>query len=206
MGQATGAGKTVRMGPRLRRDAAANRERVLEAATAAVRREGDKVPIATIAADAGVGVATLYRSFPTREALLAALSHRAFLLVLGHARRAARYRGPAVAAVAAFFEAVLEDRDKLILPLHGGPVDLDRATAAVQTEIRSTLQSLLDRGREDGSIRQPVTAGDLIIAGAQFASPLPNVGDWGRVARRGMRVYLSGLGSEPGTALGAGER
>lgn len=189
--------------PALRRDAAANRERVLQAATAAVHREGEKVPIATIAADAGVGVATVYRSFPTREALLAALSHRAFLLVLGHAQRATRRRGPALAAVASFFESVLRDRDELVLPLHGGPVDVDPAAVEVQTEIRSMLRSLLDRGREDGSIRQPVSAGDLIIAGAQFASPLPNVADWDRVARRQMRVYLSGLGAEPVAAPSA---
>jgi AcrR family transcriptional regulator len=43
---------------------------VLAAAAAAIRREGAGVPIATIAADAGVGVGTLYRRYPSREALL----------------------------------------------------------------------------------------------------------------------------------------
>ena len=53
----------------LRSDAAANRERILAAATIAVRRDGERVPMATIADEAGVGVGTLYRHYPTRSAL-----------------------------------------------------------------------------------------------------------------------------------------
>ena len=56
---------------RLRSDAAANRERIVAAATIAVRRDGEKVPMATIADEAGVGIGTLYRHYPTRPALLA---------------------------------------------------------------------------------------------------------------------------------------
>jgi hypothetical protein len=74
---------------RLRSDAAANRERILAAATIAITRAGEKVPMATIADQAGVGIGTLYRHFPTRPALLAALTMRSFELVLQHARTAA---------------------------------------------------------------------------------------------------------------------
>ena len=56
----------------------ANRERVLDAATELVRRDGEKVPMADIAGRAGVGVGTVYRHFATREALLGALVHRSF--------------------------------------------------------------------------------------------------------------------------------
>jgi AcrR family transcriptional regulator len=69
---------------RLRSDAAANRERILTAATIAVTRDGEKVPMATIADEAGVGIGTLYRHYPTRPALLAALTLRSFHLVLQH--------------------------------------------------------------------------------------------------------------------------
>ena len=57
-----------------RSDAAANRDRLLAAATVAVKHDGEKVPMATVAAQAGVGVGTLYRHYPTREALLSALA------------------------------------------------------------------------------------------------------------------------------------
>ena len=69
---------TQQAGRALRSDAAANRERILAAATTAVRRDGERVPMATIAEAAGVGIGTLYRHYPTRPALLAALTLRSF--------------------------------------------------------------------------------------------------------------------------------
>ncbi|OIK24789.1 TetR/AcrR family transcriptional regulator [Streptomyces malaysiense] len=56
----------------LRADARRNRERILEAAVRAFSEKGADVPIDTIAKAAGVGSATLYRHFPTREALVEA--------------------------------------------------------------------------------------------------------------------------------------
>src|SRR5699024_3184554 len=66
---------------RPRRDAEENRRRLLIAAASAILREGRSVPLATIAAEAGVGIGTLYRSYPDREALLRALEHRAYGLL-----------------------------------------------------------------------------------------------------------------------------
>ncbi|WP_046086626.1 helix-turn-helix domain-containing protein [Streptomyces antioxidans] len=54
----------------MRSDAASNHRRVLEAARTLFVSRGLDVPMATIARRAGVGVATLYRRFPTREALV----------------------------------------------------------------------------------------------------------------------------------------
>lgn len=177
----------------LRSDAAANRERLLAAAAVAVTREGEKVPMATIAADAGVGVGTLYRHYPTRAALLAALSRRAFALVLDHARAAAQDGGSAVEAIGAFLDHVIADRNDLTLPLHGGPTVQDDATMALQTAIRKTLGAILRRGRDDGTIGRDVSAADIIFKGAMLAQPLPHVGDWDQVARRQARIFLAGL-------------
>lgn len=58
-------------GPPLRADALRNRERILRAARAAFAAHGIDVPMATIARRAGVGTATLYRRFPTRDDLVA---------------------------------------------------------------------------------------------------------------------------------------
>ncbi|MBV8991799.1 MAG: helix-turn-helix transcriptional regulator, partial [Solirubrobacterales bacterium] len=102
---------------RLRSDAAANRERILVAATAVVRRQGEKVPMATIADEAGVGIGTVYRHYPTRSALLTALTERSFRLVLDHARAAARSKEPAPVALAQFLEQTIASRDAFILPL-----------------------------------------------------------------------------------------
>src|SRR4051812_18188098 len=59
--------------PRPRRaDAQRNRDRLLAAATAAFAEQGEDVALETIAARAGVGIGTLYRHFPNRDALVAA--------------------------------------------------------------------------------------------------------------------------------------
>jgi AcrR family transcriptional regulator len=176
-----------------RSDAQANRERLLAAAAAEIRARGNHVPMAEIADRAGVGIGTLYRHFPTREHLLSALTARAFTLALQHARSAAERPGPAADAVGAFFAATIEHRDQLVLPLHGGPSDLDDEARQLRAEIRTVLGAILRRGRLDGSIRADVTPGDIIITGAQLAQPLATVANWDHQARRQARIYLAGL-------------
>jgi AcrR family transcriptional regulator len=178
---------------RPRSDAAANRERILAAATIAVRRDGERVPMATIADEAGVGIGTLYRHYPTRPSLLAALTKRSFNLVLQHARAAALSDEPPPAVLAQFFEQTIVARDQFVLPLHGGPVIHDEKIAALQTEIRQLLDKVLARGRCDGTIRPDVTPTDIIITGAMLAQPLPHVPDWDRLARRQAGLFIAGL-------------
>jgi AcrR family transcriptional regulator len=178
---------------RPRSDAAANRERILAAATIAVRRDGERVPMAKIADEAGVGIGTLYRHYPTRSALLAALTLRSFELVLTHARAVALSGEPAPAALEQFFERTIAARDQLILPLHGGPVVHDGKIVALRAEIRSLLEQVLARGRRDRTIRPDATPSDVIIAGAMLAQPLPHTGDWDQLARRQARIFVAGL-------------
>jgi AcrR family transcriptional regulator len=178
---------------RLRSDAAANRERILAAATIAVGRDGERVPMATIADEAGVGIGTLYRHYPTRSALLAALTLRSFQLVLRHARAAAQSDEPAPAAIEQFFERTIAARNQLILPLHGGPVIHDEKIVALRAEIRSLLEQVLARGRRDRTIRPDATPSDIIIAGAMLAQPLPHTADWDQLARRQATIFVAGL-------------
>ncbi len=178
---------------RLRSDAAANRERILAAATIAVRRDGERVPMATIADEAGVGIGTLYRHYPTRPALLADLTLRSFQLVLQNARAAALSDEPAPAALAQFFEQTIAERNDLILPLHGGPVVLDEKIVALRSEIRNLLEQVLARGRRDRTIRPDAMPIDIIITGAMLAQPLPHAADWDQLARRQARIFVAGL-------------
>jgi AcrR family transcriptional regulator len=177
----------------LRRDAAANRDRVLDAASAAVRREGAGVPLATIAADAGVGVGTLYRRYPSREALLAALTHRSFQLVLDAAHRAAASDATAVNSLRSFIDQTIDHGADLVLPLHGGPVPLDPRTVALRTEVHEVLGRILRRGQRDGSIRPDVTTFDIVVFGAMLAQPLSHVPNWKLSARRQAVIYFEGL-------------
>jgi AcrR family transcriptional regulator len=177
----------------LRRDAADNRDRVLAAAAAAVRREGAAVPMATVAADAGVGVGTVYRHFPSREALLGALTHRSFQLVLDAAIRAAETDKSEIAAVRGFLDQTIEHGPDLVLPLHGGPLLMDQDTAAIQAEVHRRLGSLLRRGQQAGTIRHDVRTADLVIFGALLAQQLPHISEWNRTARRLVDIYLAGM-------------
>jgi AcrR family transcriptional regulator len=177
----------------LRRDAADNRDRVLAAAAAAVRREGTAVPMATVAANAGVGVGTVYRHFPSREALLGALTHRSFQLVLDAAAEAAETDQSGIAAVRGFLYRTIEHGPDLVLPLHGGPLLVDEGTATIQTEVHRRLGALLRRGQRDGTIRRGTRTTDLVIFGALLAQRLPHVPDWNRSARRLVDIYVAGM-------------
>jgi AcrR family transcriptional regulator len=185
--------KARRAKRRPRSDAAANRERILATATIAVRRDGGRVPMAKIADEAGVGIGTLYRHYPTRSALLAALMLRSFNLVLQHARTAAQSDEPAPAALTHFFEQTIAARNEFVLPLHGGPVIDDQKIVALQTDIRKLLGQVLARGRHDRTIRPDITPNDIIITGAMLAQPLPNAADWDQLARRQARIFVAGL-------------
>lgn len=182
----------------LRRDALANQERVLAAAVTAVLREGPQVPMATIAAEAGVGVGTLYRRYPNREALLDALTHRCFELVLQQARAAQAREGTALACLSWFWERMIDQRDQLVLPLVGGPPVTSTQTLTVQSQLHQCLQHLLERGQREGSIRGDIVTRDVIIFGAMLVTPLPGAEGWSPTARRQKEIYLDGL-SPPAT-------
>jgi AcrR family transcriptional regulator len=177
----------------LRRDAADNRDSVLAAAAIAVRREGVAVPMATIAADAGVGVGTVYRHFPSRDALLGALAHRSFEMVLEATRDAAAGNRTGIEAVRAFLDRTIDHGADLVLPMHGGPPIAAPATKKVQAEVHRILNSLLERGRQDATIRTDIEIGDVIVFGALLVQQLPHVQNWSRTARRLAAIYTAGL-------------
>jgi AcrR family transcriptional regulator len=176
----------------MRSDAMANQERVLAAAVTAVLREGRQVPMATIAAQARVGIGTLYRRYPSREALLEALTLRSFLLILNCANDAENLDGPGLAAVSSFLDCVISHRDELVLPLHGGPLPSDPDTLAARTSVHQALGRLLDRGRVDGSIRADATTRDIIVLGAMLAQ-IPDNPDTSQASLRLKAIFLDGL-------------
>jgi AcrR family transcriptional regulator len=176
-----------------RSDAARNHEALVRAATAAVHREGPRVSMATIAADAGVGVGTLYRHFPTREDLLNSLTHRSFEQVLSNVQAAEGEGTTASDALRRFIEAAITQRNELVLPLHGGlPVTVPQ-TLAVRDQVHRALQRIIERGRADGTIGQDVTPGDVVVFGAMLAQPRQSDPEWDTTCRRLLATYVNGL-------------
>jgi AcrR family transcriptional regulator len=178
-----------------RKDALRNRERVLGAATELVRSDGETVPMAKIAERAGVGVGTVYRHFATREELLGALVHRSFGLAVDNARAAAAHQGSALEGIRLFFLATLRDRERFVLPLHGGPPVFTPATRKRQADVRTALRTLLERGKAAGELRADLTPEDLIVATSLLSRPLPGTGDWDGLARRQIDLMIAGLGA-----------
>jgi AcrR family transcriptional regulator len=178
-----------------RSDAARNRQALVRAATAAVHREGLSVPLATIAADAGVGIGTLYRHFPTREDLLSSLTHASFEQVLANAKAAESTGRTAAEALAHFIEAAISQRNELVLPLHGGPRPASASTRVIRQHIHQIIQQIIDRGRSDGTIVRDVTPHDIVVFGSMLAQPRPPAPGWDATCRRLLATYLAGLGS-----------
>jgi AcrR family transcriptional regulator len=177
----------------MRRDAQRSERVLVRAATIAIHREGMHVPLGTIAADAGVGIGTLYRHFPTREALLAHLTHRSFEQVLANARDAQRLGTTPRDALRRFIEAAINQRNDLVLPLHGGPAITSADTLAVRAEVHHVLQAILDLGRADGSLKHDLTPRDIVVFGAMLAQPRPIDDTWDDTCRRLLTTYLDGL-------------
>jgi AcrR family transcriptional regulator len=178
---------------RVRSDALANQERVLAAAVTAVLREGRQVPMSTIAADAGVGIGTLYRRYPNREALLEALTLRAFRLVLQCAENAENLNEPGLGTLSSFLDCAISHADQLVLPLHGGPIPTAGDTLAARSSVHQVLERILDRGRRDGTIRADVSTRDIIVLTALLAHQLPNDRGSDQAPRRLKAFFLDGL-------------
>ncbi|MDT7790411.1 MAG: hypothetical protein QOF58_8830, partial [Pseudonocardiales bacterium] len=78
----------------MRADAARNREKVLEAARELFASKGFEVPLDEIATQAGVGPGTVYRHFPTKQALLGAIAEDRFRQLAVHAQAALEIDDP----------------------------------------------------------------------------------------------------------------
>jgi AcrR family transcriptional regulator len=183
---------------RPRRDAEVNRERILDAAVSLMLREGRHVPLADIAAEAGVGVGTLYRSYADREALLHALEYRAYGLLNQILDDIERLNLPGLEAIREYLERSLDAGGQLILPLHGAPPLVGAQAVKARQEINHRLEGFIERGQADGSIRAAVNATDVIVFSALISQPLPHGPRWPLLARRQLAIFVNGLaGSGP---------
>jgi AcrR family transcriptional regulator len=152
-----------------RTDALANRTALLDAAERAFLRHGPRVALDVVAREAGVGIGTLYRNFRDRDALLAAVVHRSYELVAGLAQAAADSPAPPLDALMDFFTGLIERRERLVLPLLGGPRPASGNVDPLSEAISAALDTIVQRGVERGDIRPDVSAIDLYIAGVMLA-------------------------------------
>jgi len=157
----------------LRADARRNRERVLEAAESVLATEGVSVPIDEVARRAGVGVGTVYRQFPTKEALLEAIMLRRMEKLVEEARSRAGVEDPG-AAFFGFLEHLAGEvsRKRDLADALGTGIDLGERSASVAQELTSAVADLLDRAQRSGAVRADVGMPELfgLVAGTCMAA------------------------------------
>ncbi|MGE3285859.1 MAG: TetR/AcrR family transcriptional regulator [Pseudonocardia sp.] len=180
---------------RPRRDAARNHELLLRAAMSAFRDEGFDVPLDAIARRAGVGNATLYRHFATREELYDAV----FADLRGRAGEVlSRYQevGDARAALAGFVAELftIGPAGFELGCLADRTCDATPALEAMVEEIRATLEHLLAKAQRQGTVRRDVDVQDLglLLAAARSVMAAAGEGAPG-VWRRHLALLLDAL-------------
>jgi len=154
----------------VRADAAANRAKILAAATSAFAEYGDEISLDEIAIRAGVGPGTLHRHFPTKVALVdAALADG----VVALARLAAQHAiaDEPVGALFSLLTALVErgaQSHALAERLGRSGADVGSAIAHPLRDMRAALATLFRRAQRAGGLRRGLTPGDLdaLLAGA----------------------------------------
>lgn len=185
-----------------RRDAVRNRKLLVAAGQEVFAERGADATLEEIARRAGVGIGTLYRHFPAREALVEVIYEEHIGEVLAAAEQAAAADDP-WAGLSEFLERALELQARN-LPLRD--VFLRHSVgegriAERRKRIRPVLKRLLTRARAQGTVRADFTLGDLFLVIWSFrplfeatAGVAPNA--W----RRHLRILLDGMRAEAATA------
>lgn len=176
-----------------RADAERNRERLLEAAKAGFAEAGPDVTLDEIARRAGVGIGTLYRHFPTRDAVVEAVYRREVQQLADAAASLLETLSPGE-ALRAWLRLLVDyvSAKKVIVaalsPTGGGPTALYAASGA---SITDAVTMLVDRAVAAGDIRPDVTADDLmrVLAGFYGSTAL----GWEPSALRMIDVVMDGL-------------
>jgi AcrR family transcriptional regulator len=191
----------------LRADARRNRDQLVDAAGALFAERGPDVPMEEIARRAGVGVGTLYRRFPDRDALVRAVALESFHRVVANARAAAAEPDGWSGITRFVRQSVADLRLATWLSMWFARTWAELRLDAEQWELRAELLGLLGglvrRAQRDGVMRADVDVGDLAVLLALVLRPLPGAlaAVTERSVERHVAVVLDGLRTRPGDPL-----
>jgi len=179
--------------PKLRSDAQRNRERILLAAKDAFTLRGAEASLDDIARQAQVGPGTLYRHFPTRDALIEAVYHTSVEALAAAAQKFSVELPPleALRAWMLFFVDHLA-RKFIIAPalnsISGGPMRLYEGSRGT---ILGAIEMLVKRAIENGEIRSDLTAFEMFFP-LVGAAHMPFTPEWKPYARRMVELLIAG--------------
>ncbi len=187
----------------LRADARRNREQVLAAAESVFSEGGLKAPIEEVARRAGVGVGTVCRHFPTKQALVDAVARRLLEPLVLHARDA--LHEPDAGVAFRDFVLALSDvqaRHLALAEQMAKEIDGSVETEPLRIELRSAVDALLARAQAAGSIRADVGSADVSVLFSGVAHATSLVGEHREKLRhRYVTIILDGLRPSDATPL-----
>jgi AcrR family transcriptional regulator len=188
---ATNRTKSVLRKPRS--DAQRNRERILEVAKAAFTRYGANTSLDDLAKEAGVGAGTLYRHFPTRDALIEAVYRTEVEKLAAAEQKFAATMAPidALRAWMLLFVDYIAAKHIIAPALNtfvGGASKLYEGSRA---QVQGAIDALVKRAIKSGDIRKDIEPFDLLRAliGVSNVSSTP---DWQQSARRLVDILITG--------------
>lgn len=186
--------ETAKTTRKLRADSIRNRERLLEAATEIFSVGGSQASLEAVARRAGVGIGTLYRHFPTREALFEAVYRHEVDLLGDLAEQLAADSQP-VEALKKWLQANVR-----LVAAKRGMIEVLQLAAHGSSELKAysyermigAIRRLLDRAIKAGEIRDDVPPEDLwrTIVGIFYSQSTTN---WQPAALRMVDVFVDGL-------------
>ena len=198
----TGVGAAVADGPR-RADARRNRERVLAAAEAVFAESGLKAPVEEVARRAGVGVGTVCRNFPTKQALVEAVVGAFYETLLREATDAMAEPDPALA-----FERFVtglpafQARHRGLADQMANEPNMLVSTEPLREKLLRAVSDLVARAQAVGAIRADIGAGDVSMLFSGVAHATAVAGELQPVLReRFVRIILDGLRAADATPL-----
>jgi AcrR family transcriptional regulator len=185
----------------LRADAQQNRDRILAAALEVFIEVGPSAPLEEISRRAGTGIATLYRRFPDREALMHAVVIDALARTSEEARLATEEEPDAFRALTRYMHRALDIRVAAVIPALLDEIELDdeELNAARGPGIR-LVQDMIDGAKRDGTLRPDVTFGDIGTLVVRLSRPLPGAFSAkvnNQLGHRHLDLLINGLRAAP---------
>jgi AcrR family transcriptional regulator len=178
---------------RPRSDAQRNRGRILEVAKAAFTRHGADASLEEIAKQAGVGAGTLYRHFPTRDALIEAV-YRSEVEKLARAANgfaAAMSPVEALRAWLLLFVDYIAAKHIIAPALNSVTGGASRLYEGSRSKVQRAIEELVKRAKKSGDVRRDIDASDLLraVIGVSYVS---SGGDWQQSAKRLVEILVAG--------------
>jgi len=179
----------------MRADAQRNRAAILTAARATFEEEGVMASLDGIAIRAGVGNATLYRNFPSRDDLLAAVMAADLAAMLADADALAQSHDPRDALAQWLLRLTWElriwhDLPHCVASAQGDPASSMNGTSA---QLLAATGKLLDAAKQAGAAVETVTATDLFELVTTLSWGVDRYGDDAQAASRRVAMATAGV-------------